>query len=402
MTPSSERFPLLLVVTEFPPNAADGGGALARQMLKNYPTDRICWWSCFPERGTTFGQTVNQHFCFQLPARLYPNRRLTGLKAWILSKAWVPLATRHLQKTVAQVRPQQIWAILHGWSIPPLHAAKLVETHRCHVSVWDYQDHNSSRSRFGPSGAETIVEVVESLYRTSATCDAISYPMQEDLAARTGRRDSIVIHSGLEPEQIKSLATPMADDSTEVRIAYAGSIVARKTFATCVRTLQAVRTQLSRPLRLEFFGASSHRAESWFDPGWMYEHGNLDDESFHQTLSRCQWGLVVMDMEDQNPRYNRFSFPNKFGTYLAAGLPLLVMGHRESSAIRQARKYALGFSLDTPDPTELLKSIEEALRTPSPRERFRSAILDCARTEFNADRMRRKLLACFQATNLGT
>src|SRR5206468_1997547 len=149
MTPRCEHFPSLLVVTEFPPNATDGGGALARQMLKHYPPERIWWWSCFPDRGRTFGQSVHQHFCFQLPARLYPNRRLLGLKAWILSKAWVPLATRHLQKTVAQVRPQQIWTILHGWAISPLHAAKLVETHRCHVSVWDHQDHNASRFRFG-------------------------------------------------------------------------------------------------------------------------------------------------------------------------------------------------------------------------------------------------------------
>ena len=135
MTHRSERFPSLLVVAEFPPNATDGGGALFRQMLKNYPPERIWWWSCFPERGGVCIQSVREHFCFRLPLRLYPNRRLTGLKALILSKAWVPRATRHLLKTVAQVRPQQIWTNLHGWAIPPVHAARLVETHRCHTSV---------------------------------------------------------------------------------------------------------------------------------------------------------------------------------------------------------------------------------------------------------------------------
>ncbi len=393
----SERFPSLLVVAEFPPNAPDGGAALFRQMLKDYPPEQIWWWSCFPNRGSASVQPVREHFCCRIPLRLYPNRRLAGAKAWILSKAWVPLATRHLLKTVSQVRPEQIWTNLHGWAIPPVHEAKLVETHRCHTSVWDYQDHNTSRSRFGPTGASRIVGIVESLYRSSSTCDAISYPMQEDLAARTGRLDSIVVHSGLEPAQIEALASSTTDDSPEIRIAYAGSIVARETFELCVRAMRAARRKLARPLRLEFFGATSHRTESWFDPDWMHEHGNLKEELFHEALSQCQWGLVVMDAEDLNPRYNRFSFPNKFGTYLGAGLPLLVVGHPESSAIRQARKYALGFSMDTSDISILSRQIAESLQIPNPRERFRKAILDCAQTEFNAERMRRELWRCFHS-----
>ena len=396
MTHRSEKFPSLLVVAEFPPSAPDGGGALIRQMLKNYPPERIWWWSCFPDRGGASVQTVREHFCFQLPQRLYPNRRLTWLKSRLLSYAWAPLATRDLRETVNHLKPQQIWTNLHGWAIPPFHAARLVEKYRCHVSVWDYQDHATSRSRFGPTGAERIVDDVEFLYRSSATCDAISYPMQEDLAERTGRRDSIVVHSGLEPDQIESLFSSSDDPSTEIRIAYAGSIVARETFELCIQALSLARQRLSKPLRLEFFGATSHRMEAWFDPTWMHEHGNLEDELFQRTLRRCQWGLVAMDVEDLNPRYNRFSFPNKFGTYLGAGLPLLVVGHRESSAIREARRFDLGCAVDTASLPEISAQIFEALQEPNPRKRFRSTILECARTEFNADRMRRELWNCFR------
>ncbi len=134
----------------------------------------------------------------------------------------------------------------------------------------------------------------------------------------------------------------------------------------------------------------------------MREHGNLNDASFESALGKCQWGLVVMDLDDQNPRYNRFSLPNKFGTYLGAGLPLLVVGHQNSSAIRMTRDYAVGFSLDSPDPAVLSQKMEEALQVPNPRERFRSTILKCAETEFNVAQMRRKLWNCFEdigATN---
>ncbi len=49
-----------------------------------------------------------------------------------------------------------------------------------------------------------------------------------------------------------------------------------------------------------------------------------------------------MALDDDDPRYNRFSFPTKFINYLAAGLPVITLGHPESSVVRMASEYQVG------------------------------------------------------------
>ena len=51
------KFPRLLVATEFPPNASGGGAAVVRQMLKDWPVDRLFWWSPLPDNDPMFWPT---------------------------------------------------------------------------------------------------------------------------------------------------------------------------------------------------------------------------------------------------------------------------------------------------------------------------------------------------------
>jgi hypothetical protein len=52
----TEKFPRLLVATEFSPNAAGGGPAVVRQMLKNWPAEKHRWQSCRPGLKTASNQ----------------------------------------------------------------------------------------------------------------------------------------------------------------------------------------------------------------------------------------------------------------------------------------------------------------------------------------------------------
>src|ERR1700727_2983834 len=95
-------FPRLLVATEYSPNSPGGGGsgAVLRQMLKDWPTGKLFWWSCFPDRNGFFGQKMAAHRVALLPKKLYPNRRFRAQKSWLLEKWWVPRAARHFKKTL--------------------------------------------------------------------------------------------------------------------------------------------------------------------------------------------------------------------------------------------------------------------------------------------------------------
>jgi len=88
-------FPRLLVATEAWPNGPGGGLAVIRQMLRDWPAERLFWWSCFPDRDPHFGRRVAAHRVALIPPRLYPNRRWCRQKSWLLEKFWVPWAARH-------------------------------------------------------------------------------------------------------------------------------------------------------------------------------------------------------------------------------------------------------------------------------------------------------------------
>jgi glycosyltransferase involved in cell wall biosynthesis len=176
-----------------------------------------------------------------------------------------------------------------------------------------------------------------------------------------------------------------------VRIAYVGTIISATGFLKMLGALKKVRATLPQKIVLEFFGGRNYRSCNWFEPDWMTEHGMFTDNELVAALRRCDWGIVVMDPESEDLRYSRFSFPNKVGTYLSAGVPVLGFGHPHSSLAEIMRQNRLGVFSCATSQVELEKFLAENLRLPSPRESFRADILKCARTEFSADQMRAQL-----------
>jgi hypothetical protein len=386
-------FPRLLVATEFPPNSSGGGGAVIRQMLKDWPAANLSWWSCSHDPNDLFGRKVAEHQVAAIPPKLYPNHRWTAQKSWLLEKTWVPWAARHLEKTLARLKPDAVWVIPHGWSIPPLARALPPAGIAFHVSVHDYMDSQSNLAKFGADRVRKMTAMAEQLFAAAATRDVICRAMVDDLRARTGR-DSSINRAGLEDEDFDYLARPPETPGNSIRIAYAGTIIAQKTFAAFARALAQVRTRLSRPLTLDFFGDHSYRSQEWFDPAWMKEHGNLAAPELSRALKECTWGFAPMELTDDNPRYNRFSLPTKFVSYLAAGLPVITLGHPESTVVQMASEYNVGLCATS---TETLNAqLPAALSESNPKSKYRAEIQRCALAEFDARRMRATLYENFR------
>jgi hypothetical protein len=204
-----------------------------------------------------------------------------------------------------------------------------------------------------------------------------------------------VLHSGLEQEDFSFLESKAASHPNEISIGYAGTILARREFALFVEALIQARPFLRLPLSLHLSGAHSYAGSRWFDPTWMHEHGNLSEEKLLNTLRRCTWGFAPMELTDHDPRYNRFSFPTKFITYLAAGLPIITLAHPDSSMAKMATTFKVGLLSHATDIGTLSKELSNALNDPNPRNSYRSEIIRCARSEFDAARTRRGLWDCF-------
>jgi hypothetical protein len=395
MESNTTRFPRLLVVTDFTPEPVSGS-ALIRQMLRGYPVDQLQWWVSASEPSIAADPMLRNLHRYPVPARLRPHRRLSRLKCWLLERIWVPRAARDLRAFVARRSVDQLWVQLSDWAIPVLRRSGLVRTHRCHVSLWDYHTARAYLGLYGERRARRFARWAEELFLEATTCAVISQAMRDDLAARTGRSDALVFHSGFEPSQLDRLAGCAPEPASEIRIAYAGTIIVPEVFHLFIRALDQVRRDLPRPVTLHLF-SQRFGCQPWFDGTWMRDHGFLEEERFFEELQRCTWGFLPMALTDDDPAYSRYSFPNKYGTYLSAGLPLIILAHSESSAAKMFRQYPTGVWSDATHQDALVSFLRTVLAEPVPPARFRAEILRCAQTEFDADRMRRRLWACLGA-----
>jgi hypothetical protein len=391
---ATKNYPRLLVASEFPPNVSGGGGTIVRQMLKDWPVDRLFWWSCQPDRDRRFGQQVAAHRVATIPTRLYPYRRLRWQKTFLLKHVWSRWAAHHFRKTLSLFKPDVVWALPISWSIPPLVKALLPANIPFHVSVMDYADCSGWVRQFGAAQACLLQEQLELLYARATTRDAIYYPMIADLRARTGRDADGPVHAGLEKEDFEYLQTKTVVPDDQIRIAYTGTISYEEDFAKFVQALAAVRHKFTKKVSLEIFSSHSYRDRLWFDASWMNERGNMAEPQFSAEVRKCAWGFAMMSLAEEN-RSDRFSLPTKFASSVATGLPVFALGHPESSLIKAAQQYRVGVCATSGEQEYLRSKVLEAFSIKNPWEIFGPEIRRCAREEFDAARTRQMLHQCF-------
>lgn len=387
-------FPKLLVATEFPPNASGGGSAVVRQMLEGYPADRIYWWSILPDSDKRFGQAYASHFCARMPPKAYPRRRATRIKSFLLDALWVPWAAHHLRRVIREVSPDCIWVIPHMWSIPVLGMALRNENRPLHVTVQDYPDIRDYPALFGAKRCAQWADIVYELFKKARTRDATSHAMVEDLRERTGAASAQVLHMGIEPSDMEWLEKGKHDSTDCIRIAYAGSIIVEQEFELMIESLRILRATRGLNIILEFFSLHRYGTRKWFDASWMHDNGNLPQRELINALRSCSWGLAPMALTDDDPRYNRFSFPTKFIAYLAAGLPVIILGHPQSTVAQMASEYRVGHATAAAEPARLADELFPVLGNSGKANVFRIEILRCARTEFDAKRTRDTVWSC--------
>jgi hypothetical protein len=386
----AHSFPRLLVATDYAPQSPGGGLVLVRQMLRGWPVDRLQWWSCRRNYGSLPGQPVARHFLGPEPGVLLPGRRFSRLRAWLMERLWAPRAAAHLRQTLRESGVEVAWVIPQNWSIAPLAQVLPGGPVPFHVSVHDYPDLRHVVAQIGVARAARLARGVEQLYAAAASRDAISAPMREDLRQRTGAEGDLN-RVGLEAEEIGFLMAKRARVLAELRLVFAGTIIAGEAFGLFVRALAGIRERLPLPLRLEFFGAHSQARQPWFDAAWMRERLNAPEPEFRAALRECAWGVAPVSLADEDPRYHRFSFPAKISSYLGAGLAVLALGHPQSSLLELARRHAIGLASTHTDVAGLQTELLRELTAEDPWVRYGEGIQRCVREEFDAAAMRARL-----------
>ena len=314
-----------------------------------------------------------------------------------LEKFWVPYAVRHLRRYIAKQKPDLLWIIGYGWSIPVLHRALRDLGIPWHISVHDMADTDGQINTLGAERAAMFQQMLEDLYMGAASRDVYTEEIGCELERVTGKQHDLIIHCGAELEEMESLRNeiPQKHDD-KIRIGYPGTIISEDTFARFMAAIKLLPPALSGRVEVHLFGSHSYRERAWYDPAIIVAHGYLSDAELDRRYRGCDWGLAIMALEDSNPRYNRFSFPCKFARALSSGLPVLCLAHIRTTLTHFASKYTISPVISTPDPGAIARELYKIFSERRDPYNVRSEILDCVEFEFNSEKNRKALFCIFR------
>jgi len=389
---TNHKSPRILVAAEFAPGAPGGDWVNIKQHFRGLDWGQIYWWSFSGPVVSGAREFGGRHRSYDLPPRLSPNRKWTGLKSWVIETFLVPAAARHLLAFIREVEPDLVFLMARGWMLPLAHRVMPQTKTHWHVALYDMPDVDGMVRRLGSRRVARFTAYTNTLYRNAASRSVISPEMGEEMQRRTGVACSTYFRCSVEPEMLARLREPAPKPPDDViRIGYAGAIIAEATFALFVQALQSIRSQLRRRIEIHLYGSQLYADRDWFDPALITEHGFISEAELNRHYQQGTWGLAIMRLDDGDPLYNHFSFPCKFTMSLASGLPLICLGHRQSPLITLAQHYRLGLVLTENEAAVLAERLLESLEDFSRFDDYRREALRCAETEFNAGQNRQRL-----------
>jgi glycosyltransferase involved in cell wall biosynthesis len=394
----------LLVATDFNPGSTGGGPTVVRQMLKGFRNkgNKVFWWSCRSLNPNDEVFSVDGYASAPIHPKLMPAKRATRLKAFILYYLWIHYASYSLNKTIKLFKPDCIWAIPHDWSILPIYNSLVKKTglkSPFHTTIQDYPDVHGNVSRWGVSISKDIVKKQLAIYGKANSNDATSHPMLDDLFSLTGRKGFQMIHEGLEKNDFERINILKKRDNQIVRLAFVGTILTEPEFEIFIAGLRLAGSQDSK-LSLEFWSGFSYKSKSWFDSRWMKEHGNVNRDTMVAQISACDWGVITMPFDNDMLRYSKYSFPTKFISYLAAGIPPIILGRKDSAVMKMADQFDLGLRLVSRDACSIAAKLQDEIWQRNSNEFYHKKILECAHKYFDANFMRNNLWSCFGESDL--
>jgi hypothetical protein len=387
--------PRILIVADFGPGSGGGSWVLLKQFLRGLDWNRVYWWSLFDAPSShEFG---GRHRSCHVPPRLKPNKSLNEMRGWIFEEIIVRYASARLLAYIREVKPDFILLLAHQWGIPIARRVMPQVKANWHLALHDMPDTAGAMAQMGSARAGRFMEDLDDLYLKATNRAVVSQAMADEMRKRTGLECHHIFRCAVEPEILDKLSQPRPKPGDEViRIGYAGTIIVEGVFARLVAALRIVRERTRRKVEIHLYSWHSYRDRDWFDPEIVIEHGARSEIEIYKSYQELTWGLAIMGLDDSDPRYNRFSFPCKFTTCLAAGIPLICLGHHESSLQRLIANYQLGLCYSDLDTVPLADYLEGRLFDFSSFDLYRSEIARCARIEFNAEHNRQALHSLMQ------
>lgn len=347
--------PRLLYLGDVPVEASYHGSALIYRLLQRYPADRLAIVETNLFRPATDRRLAGvRHFTLTIGGRrLLQSRLHVWYSRWLLARAGRRVA--HVRAMLGSFSPQAVLTVAHGYTW--VTAARYAERAGLPLHLIVHDDW----PRVAP--ARHIVErYFTRIYRQAASRLCVSPFMAEEYERRYGPTATVLLPARApDARAFDGVATRLHDAPARPVFAFAGTLNS----PGYIRLLQQLAEQLARhDGTLLIFGplTQAQAADAGLTAANITIKGLLPSSGLLERLRADADVLFVpMSFADVDRSNMRMSFPSKLTDYTAAGLPLLICGPADCSAVRWAQENNGVAEVVTSEDAEAMRSAIDRL-----------------------------------------
>jgi glycosyltransferase involved in cell wall biosynthesis len=340
--------PRLLYIGDVPIEASYHGSALLFRLLQRYPADRllILEGNLVPPKTTRRLPQVRHAALHHGSRRLLNSRFHDGYSWWLTKRAGSRL--KQVANLLDGFSPEAILTVGHGYSwITAARAARALNV-PLHLVI-----HDDWPRVVAPSLRDLVDHQFGAVYRQAATRLCTSPFMADDYFGRYQARGTVLLpYRGVDGPAFSGVADRLHQANPATVFAFAGTINSPG-YARLLRQLATVITEHRGELLL--FGpidATAAAAAGLALPNIRLGGLLSSDELLLRLRSDADVLFVPMSFDPADAANMRMGFPSKLTEYTAVGLPLLICGPPDCSAVRWA--------LDNPGVGEVVTADHES------------------------------------------
>ncbi len=393
--------PRLLVVSGYPPNARMGGGIILRNLLQQYPADRLTILS----NARVIEQLAadpNGGLLDALHVPVSPWRsNIRGVRR-VLRTVNVLQTFRAARASLRRLSAGDvILAVPWGGEIGSELFAAAYFMHRRSGAGLVVYEMDEWRASLGPA-AGLPARVLEGLFharlvRAAKSVWVISPPLVDQFRQRFGVEAQIMAHC-VDIERFHGARSSKQPEGGPRRILYAGAIYGPQVDAIR-NVLHAIQNEPSLPYTLVLYTGQSANELAEFGiagPALRVEP-LVPVEQIPELLASADVLLLPFAFEPGQREVVSTSFPTKTADYLASGVPVLVHAPPYATVSRLARAEGWAEVVDEPCIDLLRTALQKLMNDNERRQSLKSEALRVARQRHDLTARRAAFLDSIRA-----
>lgn len=378
------QYPRLFVLAAFAPEGGYGGGVVVRNMLEDYPAEKLMFYRQHPHY-----YPISNSWRPEIPRKTYPFR-VAGRRFKIVDHFWQKFGYRLEARTNAWAASlaarsfgaQAIWAIMDLKTLHALDRFMDICPIPIHLSVHDDPIIFSKFRNYHWRSTE-IDEVFARCLRRARSCDCISERLSKHYQEKY-QVEPFVLTRGVDlRDHDRSLVTRSFQD--RISIVLSGHLYCPAPWPqNLLEALAIMRNDKNLPVELHVTGDSFKHVGKF-----VFSHGMVPEVKYEELLRKMDIGYASSPLTPSGRELAATSFHTKVVTYIGAGLPFLYHGPQDSTVGDLLQEYQCGVIVESQDSREIMAGFLKVIEN---YESMRQECCRAARECFDIALMRRKLL----------